>query len=140
MGSRGGHRQNALMPRSRTVTKDESPSLEELLASQRKALEHLQSWMRHKGIRQKDIANALGTSEGQISKYIGGKIQMTVAVLRQIAAVLKTHPGDLFKAPPEEGLGERVEETLALMDDLSPDEWATVLGTARAIRAAKKGS
>lgn len=138
MGARGGYRQTAPMPRVSRVKKDDGPSLGELREAQRKLLENLPAWLRYRGLRQKDVANTLGTSEGQISKYLGGKIQMTVGLLRQIAAVLKAHPGDLLKPPPSDGLGIQVEEALAIMGDLTPAEWDTVMNTARAIRAAKK--
>lgn len=125
------------MPRNNTSQLEEGPTLEQRREWQRKLLENLPKWLRYRGLRQRDIANALGTSEGQISKYFGGKILMSVAVLREMALVLKTHPADLLKPPPEEGLGARMEETLRLMDELTPEQWEAVLNTARAIKSAK---
>lgn len=101
-------------------------------------LEHLPKWLRLRGLRQKDVAQALGVSEASVSNWIRGNQQMSVGQLRQIALLLKADPSDLLREPDERALSPKVERTLTLMDQLSDDEWQAVLKTAEAIAGAKK--
>lgn len=108
------------------------------LAEQRTMLEHLPSWLRMRGLRQKDVAAALGVSEASVSGWVNGGQQMSVGQLRQIAVLLKAEPGDLLRPPNEPSVSKKVEDTLGLMDELNDNEWQTVLQTARAIAEAKR--
>jgi transcriptional regulator with XRE-family HTH domain len=107
-------------------------------AEQRTVLEHLPEWLRIAHLRQKDVAEALGVSEGTVSNWIAGRQQMSVGQLRQIALLLRADPGDVLRAPSDRGLSARVEETLSLMDRLDEEEWNAVLQTARSIAKAKR--
>lgn len=110
------------------------------LAEQRTMLEHLRDWLRMRNLSQRHVAQALGVSDASVSNWIAGKQQMSVGQLRQIALLLNAKPEDLLRAPPSDGLAAKVEETLAVMDALTDDEWATVMQAARAIAAAKQKS
>ena len=101
-------------------------------------LEHIPAWLKLRRLRQKDIAISLGVSEATVSQWIKGVHQMSVGQLRQIAHLLQAQPGDLLRAPDERELSKKVEDTLAVMDRLSDEEWATVLGTARLLADAKR--
>jgi transcriptional regulator with XRE-family HTH domain len=105
-----------------------------LLSNQIKALGHISEWLRHKNLRQKDLALALNVSEGMISRYLAGEALMSVGHLRQIAVLLQAHEGDLLRPPPAEGLGPTIEETLAEIDRLGPETWNKVLAAAKAMR------
>lgn len=107
------------------------------LTEQRLMLEQLPKWIKLRGLRQKDVALALGVSEATVSQWINGGQQMSVGQLRQIAKLLQAEPGDLLCNPDEKSLTAQVEETLTVMDQLSPEEWAQVLSTARMIVDAK---
>lgn len=63
---------------------------------------------------------------------------MSVGQLRQIAVLLKAEPSDLLRAPDDENLTPKVQETLAVMDQLSDEEWRQVLAMARTIAQARK--
>lgn len=63
---------------------------------------------------------------------------MSVGQLRQIAVLLKAQPGDLLRAPADAELSPKVEEALALMDALAPEEWEAVIQNARLLAEAKK--
>lgn len=101
-------------------------------------LEHIPAWLKLRQLRQKDVAIALGVSEATVSQWIKGAQQMSVGQLRQIAKLLQAEPGDVLRAPDGRELSQKVEQTLAVMDRLSDDEWATVLATARTIVDAKR--
>ena len=101
-------------------------------------LEHLSKWLRLRGLRQKDVAQALGVSEATVSQWIKGAQNMSVGQLRQIAVLLRAEPGDLLLAPNETDVPKKVEDTLRLMDRLSDDEWQTVLRIAQTIAEAKR--
>jgi len=111
-----------------------------MLAEQKMMLEHLPKWLRLRNLRQKDIAQALGVSQATVSQWIKGVHNMSVGQLRQIAVLLKAEPGDLLRAPDDRDISKKVEETLALMGDLSDEEWNVVLQTARTIAGAKRRS
>jgi transcriptional regulator with XRE-family HTH domain len=108
------------------------------LAEQKAMLEHIPAWLKLRRLRQKDVAAALGVSEATVSQWIGGKHQMSVGQLHQIALLLQAAPGDLLRAPDGRELSQKVEETLELMEELSDQEWSAVLATARSIAAAKR--
>jgi transcriptional regulator with XRE-family HTH domain len=105
-----------------------------LLENQVETLRYIPEWLRFRGLKQKHIANALEVSEGLVSRYLTGKTQMTVGMLRKIAVLLRAHPGDVVKPPPAEGLGPLMEDTISEIDRLGPEEWGKVLAIARAMR------
>lgn len=107
------------------------------LQEQARMVENIPLWLRKCGLKQKDVANALGVSEGTVSKWLHGEQGMSVGQLRQIAVLVGAHPGDLLRPPGSSGMGEKVEQTLKLMDQLSDEEWQRILATAEAIAAAK---
>ena len=107
------------------------------LAEQRTLLEHLKGWIRLRGLKQKQVAEALGVSEATVSCWIAGTQSMNVGQLRQIAVLLGAKPEDLLRSPAEAELPLLIEETLGLMERLSPQEWEVVLATARAMAHAK---
>lgn len=121
-----------LTPEERDARKSER------LENQKRTLEYLPDWLRLKGVSQRTLAEHLKTTEGSVSKWLSGTDQMPVGVLRQIAMILKANPGDLLQPPKNGSLGQQVEETLTIMDELEPGEWNRVMEVARAIRDAKK--
>jgi transcriptional regulator with XRE-family HTH domain len=107
------------------------------LMEQRRMLRHVPEWIRRNNLRQKDVANALGVSEATVSKWFRGDQRMSVGQLRQIAALLKVHIGDLLQSPDDVRLGQKVEDTLAVMDKLTDEEWERVMHIARAYAASR---
>lgn len=95
-------------------------------------LEHVPAWIRKTGLRQKDVAFTLGVSEATVSKWFRGEQRMSVGQLRQIAILLKVPVGDLLQAPDDARLGQKVEDTLTVMDRLTDEEWERVMHVARA--------
>lgn len=63
---------------------------------------------------------------------------MSVGQLRQIAILLKVPVGDLLRSPDDARLGQKVEETLEIMDKLTDEEWERVMHVARAYAASRK--
>lgn len=106
----------------------------ELQGYQRELLRYVPDWLRHRGLRQKHIANALGITEGVVSRYFSGETLMPVGTLRKIAVLVQAHEGDLLRPPQDAGLGRQVEATLSEMDRLGPDRWEKVLAAAREMK------
>lgn len=104
------------------------------LAHQREQLRYLPDWIRHRGLNQKQIANTLGVADSVLSRYISGETIMPAGALREIALLLKTHEGDLLRAPPGDGLGQLMEDTIREMARLGPDQWNRLLDLARGMR------
>jgi transcriptional regulator with XRE-family HTH domain len=107
-------------------------------AEQKAMLLNLRSWLKFRGLKQKDLANALGVSEPTISLWISGDQSMTVATLRQIAVVLQAKPEDLLRDPNEADLAPMVAESLRLFDKLSAEQWDMVLSIARVMAGEPK--
>lgn len=104
------------------------------LAHQREQLRYLSDWIRHRGLNQKQIANTLGVADSVLSRYISGETIMPAGAMREIALLLKTHEGDLLRAPPGDGLGQLMEDTIREMARLGPDQWNRLLDLARGMR------
>ncbi len=115
-------------------SEDATAKREALLRYQKQSLAYVADWLRHRNLKQKHIANALGVAEGTVSRYLGGETLMSVGHLRKIAVLLKCEPGDLLRPPPAEGLGELVEETLAEMDRIGPERWRRLLAGAKDLK------
>ena len=119
------------MPPARPRRTLSPPVRAEILKYQQEQLRYLTDWLRFRRLSQKHIANALGVSEGVISRYISGKAIMAVGTLRKIAVLLQASEGDLIQPPDKAGLAPQVEETLTQMDRLGPERWARILATAK---------
>ena len=52
-----------------------------------------------KGLRQGDLADAIGVSRQAVSRKLAGAAPITVEELLRIAAVLEVSPGDLLPRP-----------------------------------------
>jgi len=70
------------------------------------ALIHQLLWRR--GMRQTELAKALGVTQATVSRKLHGRQPLTVQELVQIAAVLGVDPGELLTAAGK--LGEAVDD------------------------------
>ena len=108
------------------------------LEAQRKLLQHIPAWAEKKGIKQKHIANTLKVSESVVSRYFSGDTIMPAGALEQIAVLLQVDRGALLSPPPDPPLGPLMEETIAEMERIGPDQWAKVLEVAKGMRGPEK--
>ena len=108
------------------------------LEAQRKLLQHIPAWAEKKGIKQKHIANILKVSESVVSRYFSGDTIMPAGALEQIAVLLQVDRGALLSPPPDPPLGPLMEETIAEMERIGPDQWAKVLEVAKGMRGPEK--
>ncbi len=108
------------------------------LEAQKKLLEHIPAWAEKKGIKQKHIANILKVSESVVSRYFSGDTIMPAGALEQIAVLLQVDRGALLSPPPGPPLGPLMEDTIAEMERIGPDQWAKVLEVARGMRGPDK--
>lgn len=65
----------------------------------------LQEWRTYRGMSQEQLADAIGTSKGQISKLENGRLGIDVSWLQKFALALKCEPRDLLSPPPPGGDG-----------------------------------
>lgn len=104
------------------------------LAHQREQLRYIPDWLRYRGLGQKHIANTLGVADSVVSRYLSGETMLPSGALREIAILLGGHEGDIIRPPPGDGLGKMMEDTIAEMERLGPEEWAKLLTMARSMR------
>lgn len=93
---------------------------------------HLRAWRTYRGLTQKELAEAAGTTGAVISLLENSERKLTHGWLQQFAAVLKTRPGIILDFAPEEVdaditraamnvPAERQADAMALLEWLSRD-------------------
>lgn len=107
---------------------------EEVKAFQRELLEHVPAWLKFRGLKQKDLAEYLGTTEGSVSKWISGGDAMKFGLIAKIATFLQAEPGDLMHPPPGRGLTKPVANLLDAAEGLDAEELDRLAELARLLR------
>jgi transcriptional regulator with XRE-family HTH domain len=78
----------------------------------------ISEWIEHRGLQQSDVAEALGTNKGTVSKWCSGALPSETNLLA-LASLLEVEPPDLFRHPYDDWMARlfrnRSEEELARM-------------------------
>lgn len=102
------------------------------------ALPHLRSWLEHKGVTQVRIAEAVRRSEGVVSRWLNGQVNVNAQQLAIIASVLGVSPEALFRSPAEEALTADAREIVALLSNMDSEERRAAMVTLRSMAKRQK--
>lgn len=101
-----------------------------LTEAERKAnqrpLTFVKDWLRFRGQTQRKLAETLGVSEGNVSKWLKGTQPVTIAHFTAIAVFLNAEPAELLAAPPDRDQSIRYRKIAEVAKDIPPealDEW-----------------
>lgn len=70
--------------------------------SRRRPLHHMREWRLARGMRQEDLAKAVGTAKSLISRYETGETGMTFDLQLRVMQALRITPNEFFLPPPAE--------------------------------------
>jgi transcriptional regulator with XRE-family HTH domain len=91
---------------------------------------YLREWRQHRGLSQDDLAKALKTSKGEISRYERGERTISLLIQFNLMRALQITPGQFFSPP-----GARSAD--ALLSGLSPEDRDRILAAVEALVGAK---
>lgn len=109
-----------------------------MLVLQKEMLQHVRAWIRYRGLRQRHVAEYIGVTPGQVSKWLSGSESMRLVILRQIAVLLKAEPQDLLAGPPGNPSGRAVIDLVEATEGLTPEQIAHLAATARMLAGKAK--
>jgi|ERR1700727_2504997 transcriptional regulator with XRE-family HTH domain len=69
--------------------------------SRARPLHYMREWRLARGMRQEDLANAVGTVKSLISRYETGETGMTFDLQLRVMQALKIMPNEFFLPPPD---------------------------------------
>lgn len=90
---------------------------------------HLKAWREHRKLSQSELADKVGTTQGQIAHLESGRSAMSAKWLRKLADALRTTPGHLLEHDPEALPSDIVEIWL----DATPEQRSQLMDMARII-------
>jgi transcriptional regulator with XRE-family HTH domain len=70
------------------------------LKSRRRPLHYMREWRLARGMRQEDLAAALGTVKSLVSRYETGETGMTFDLQLRVMQALNIMPNEFFRRPP----------------------------------------
>jgi transcriptional regulator with XRE-family HTH domain len=76
---------------------------------------YLKEWRLHRGLSQEQLAEALGTSKGEVSRYERGERTLSLLIQFRLMRALRISPGQFFSHPSARSAD-------ALLSGLSPEE------------------
>lgn len=120
------------------LSPEEREHHENLLAFQKELLQHVRAWIRHRGLKQRHVAEYIGVTPGQVSKWLSGSESMRLGILRQIAVLLKADVADLIAGPPGSTEARAVVELVDATEGLTPEQIAHLTQTARMLSTKPK--
>jgi transcriptional regulator with XRE-family HTH domain len=88
----------------------------------RNLLRPLTLWLKLRKVTQRQLAEALSVSEGSVSKWLSGTQQMNLSQFQAIAAILKSDPFELLRAPGEAGSAQADKDVVALTQVMTPEQ------------------
>lgn len=104
------------------------------IAANRHTLRFLKSWLKVKGLKQRDLAEHLDMSEPSISKWLNGKAPMTMSQFARVAELLGAKPEDLLFSPEDAEKSERFKAASELANELDDEAFAAWILAGRAMR------
>ena len=119
-------RQNGSM-----IEKELSP---QEVAKNRQTLRFVKAWMKLKGYTQRKLAEALDMSEPSVSKWLNGKVNMTLSQFVRVAEILETTPESLLFDPSELDMSQRYKEAAALAASLDAGAFDAWINAGKAMK------
>jgi transcriptional regulator with XRE-family HTH domain len=107
----------------------DKPMTPDEIIRNKRLLTHVKAWLRFRDKNQRTLAEALNVSEPTISKWLQGKVAVTVAQFSQIAGYLDAAPEELLNAPPDADKARRyrrIAEVAQGMPDEALEEWLSL--------------
>ena len=80
---------------------------------------YLKEWRLYRGMRQQDLAQRVGSSNGMISRYESGTRAMTLEVQFRLMAALDISPWEFFLPPQEDAMQTKLR---AIVRTFAPTE------------------
>ncbi|GBQ39041.1 helix-turn-helix domain-containing protein [Komagataeibacter europaeus] len=96
-------------------------------------LRFVRPWMRLRGVTQRHLAEGLGMSEPSVSKWLNGKVNMTLSQFVRVAELLKATPEQLLFDPKESLKAARYKEIAELANELDSEKLDIWIKTGKAM-------
>ena len=110
------------------------------IAANRERLRFIRTWMTHRGLTQRKIAESLDVSEATISKWLNGTQTISIEKFFAIASLLNAKPGDLLGGDPGvEGRGERFRRLAEIATSLPDDALDALIASGEQMIKARSG-
>lgn len=106
----------------------------EEIAKNRHTLRFVKSWMKLRKITQRKLAEDLSMSEPSVSKWLNGKVNMTLSQFVRVAEILEAHPEELLFDPAEKDKAQKYKEAAELAENLAPDAFEAWIAAGNAMR------
>ncbi len=90
--------------------------------------------MKLKGYTQRKLAEALDMSEPSVSKWLNGKVNMTLSQFVRVAEILETTPESLLFDPSELDMSQRYKEAAALAASLDAGAFDAWINAGKAMK------
>ncbi|GBR55507.1 hypothetical protein AA18889_0180 [Acetobacter senegalensis DSM 18889] len=113
--------------KEKQLTKDE-------IAKNRHTLRFVKPWMKLRGLTQRKLSEKLGMSEPSVSKWLNGKVNMTLSQFTKVAELLNTNPEDLLFDPKEKDKASKYKEVAELAESLEPAAFHAWIAAGKAMR------
>ncbi len=104
------------------------------VAKNRHTLRFVKAWMKLRGYTQRKLAEALDMSEPSVSKWLNGKVNMTLSQFVHVAEILETTPESLLFDPSETNRSQRYKEAAELAASLDSGAFEAWINAGKAMR------
>ncbi|MCG4258038.1 helix-turn-helix domain-containing protein [Acetobacter senegalensis] len=106
----------------------------EEIAKNRHTLRFVKSWMKLRNVTQRKLAEDLNMSEPSVSKWLNGKVNMTLSQFVRIAELLNAKPEELLFDPSEKDKATKYKEAAYLAESLEADAFDAWIAAGKAMR------
>ncbi|GFE94407.1 helix-turn-helix domain-containing protein [Acetobacter persici] len=106
----------------------------EEVAKNRHTLRFVKSWMKLRKITQRKLAEDLSMSEPSVSKWLNGKVNMTLSQFVRVAEILEARPEELLFDPAEKDKAQKYKEAAELAENLDPAAFEAWIAAGKAMR------
>lgn len=106
----------------------------EEVAKNRHTLRFVKSWMKLRKITQRKLAEDLSMSEPSVSKWLNGKVNMTLSQFVRVAEILEARPEELLFDPAEKDKAQKYKEAAELAENLDPEAFEAWIAAGKAMR------
>ncbi|MGV4856363.1 helix-turn-helix domain-containing protein [Acetobacter senegalensis] len=104
------------------------------IAKNRHTLRFVKSWMKLRNVTQRKLAEDLSMSEPTVSKWLNGKVNMTLSQFVHVAEILNAKPEELLFDPSERDKSQKYKEAAELAENLDADAFDTWIAAGKLMR------
>nr|MBS0962686.1 helix-turn-helix transcriptional regulator [Acetobacter persici] len=90
--------------------------------------------MKLRKITQRKLAEDLSMSEPSVSKWLNGKVNMTLSQFVRVAEILEARPEELLFDPAEKDKAQKYKEAAELAENLDPEAFEAWIAAGKAMR------